>query len=320
MEVEKSTKREVIQSFLITTSRYKFSIYEKRILSKIITELQPLIEGVHLHRKVEKTLFGDLKVELPLTYLTDGDTNRLPYQQALKALAQKGIEYENEKVWTFCNIIQSPKIIKNKGIVTFTICEDMADLFLNFTKGYSKYILSISLGLKNYSSARMYEFISNQPRPIKYPIDKLKKMLGVADTYPRTSNFIQRVILPAKKELDEKANWSFNFQPIAVGNKYTHILFTPINYKKREPEEITKADAIRKNNLSWYIEKDIRYFLQNTCNFTPREIKNNLTTIQKFIYIFADTSLDKIMEIWSRCQDKNKPKGYLVGVMKLETE
>lgn len=313
-----TNKREIIQSFLITSARYKFSVYEKRILSKIITSMQPLLEGQHLHGRVERTLFGDVKVEYPLNYLTDDDTNRVQYQQALKGLATKGIEFENENVWQFCNIIQSPKVIKNKGIVSFTICCEMVDLFLNFTKGYSKYILEISLKLRSVASARMYELISNQPHPLKYKIENLKKLLG-AEKY-LNGNFVQRILIPAKKELDTCANWSFEFRLIRNGRKYEYIQLIPINYKEREPTEVQEQDLQRRTNLSWFVEKDIRQFLIKTCNFSQREIKNNLVTVQKFCYIFADGALNKIMEIWSRSQDKKQPKAYLIKALQLEIE
>lgn len=312
-------KREVIQSFLITSARYKFSIYEKRILTKIITSLQPLLEGKHLTGKLERSLFGDVKVQLPLKYISDDDTNKVKYQNALRSLATKGIEYEDENVWTFCNLIQSPKITKNTGVVEFTICSEMVDLFLNFSKGYSKYILEISLKLRSVASTKLYELISNQPHPLKYKIDNLKKLLG-AEQYKFTGNFIQRVLEPAKKELDEKANWSFDYKPIAVGRKYEYILLTPINYKEREPQEIKQQDLQRRTNLSWFAEKDIRQFLLKNCGFSQREIKNNLVTLQKFCFIFADTALSRLQEIWSRSQDKKQPKAYLIKVMQLEIE
>lgn len=311
-------KREVIQSFLITSARYKFSVYEKRILSKIITSMQPMIEGKHLHGRVERTLFGDIKVEYPLTFITDDDTNRVQYQEALKALATKGIEFENEKVWQFCNIIQSPKIIKNKGIVNFTICTEMVDLFLNFSKGYSKYILEISLKLRSVASCRLYELISNQPTTLKYKIDNLKKLLG-AENY-LNGNFIQRILIPAQKELNEVANWSFDYKLIRKGRRYEYILLYPINYKEREPQEVQEQDLQRRTNLSWYAQKDVRDFLTKTCNFSQRELKNNKDTLSKFCTIFANDAKGKLMEIWSRSQDKINPKAYIIKVMKLEIE
>lgn len=313
-------KREIIQSFLITTARYKFSVYEKRILSLIITSLQPQLEGKKLLGKLERDLFGDLRCEFPVKNICEDDTNVVQYIQAFEELIDKKMRYEDENVIKLCTIIQDVEIKKRSGIIKFSICKTMADLFMNFTKGYSKYILEISLKLRSVASARMYELISNQPHPLTYSIDTLKKIFCVEDIYPRTSNFIQRVILPAKKELDEVANWSFDFTPIKKGNKYTHIKLTPYNILHREPEEVQKSDALRKTNLSWFVEKDIRYFLINTCLFSQRELKNNLVTIQKFCNTFADDALNKIMEIWSRSQDKTNPKGYLIKVLQLEVE
>lgn len=319
-QIAVSPKREVIQSFLITTARYKFSLYEKRILSKLITCLQPMLEGKKLIGKVERSLFGDIKLELPITFFTDGDTHYKPYQDALKALATKGIEYNDAKVWMFCNLIQSPKIIKNSGIVSFSICSEMVDLFLNFSKGYSKYILEVSLELKSTASSRLYELISNQPHPLTYNIENIKEILDPQHTYPRTNNFIQRIIDPAKKELDEVANWSFDYEPIKAGRKYIALKLTPINYPNREPEEVQRADALRQVNLSWVVGKQLKDLLRNTCGFSQREIKNNLTTLEKFCNTFGKGSINKILEIWSRSQDKKNPKGYLIGVMKLEIE
>lgn len=312
-------KREVIQSFLITSARYKFSVYEKRVLSRIITELQPMIEGQHLNGKVERSLFGDIKVQMPLSLLRGEDRGNVKqYKDALRSLSQKGIEFEDDKVWTYCNLIQSPKIVKGSELVSFSICSDMVDLFLNFSKGYSKYILSVSLSLKSTASARLYELISNQPHPLRYGIEKLKELLG-AETYTLSGNFIQRVILPAKKELDEVANWSFDFRCIKTGRKYTHIELIPINYKEREPDEVQRADALRRTHLSWWIDTNVKNKLVNL-GFSTREIKNNMETIQKFSTKFEYQTIEKICEIWTRGNGKRKQKAYLIGAMKLEVE
>ena len=313
-------KREVIQSFLITSARYKFSVYEKRILSKIIADMQSLLEGKHLHGKLERNLFNTSYCEFSTSYLRGEDkSNGKLYQEALRGLATKGIEYQKENGdWEFCNLIAFPKV--KGGKVSFTISNDMVDLFLNFSKGYSKYILSISLSLKSTASARLYELISNQSNPLKYGIDNLKEMLGVADTYPKTGNFLQRVIVPAKKELDEVANWSFDFQPIRGKNgKYTHLLFIPINYPEREPQEVQRADAVRKTHLSWYISNDVKHKLMDW-GISPREIKNNLENIQKLCYKFEFETIPKLQEIWTRSNRADDRISYLFGAIKDEVK
>lgn len=312
--------REVVQSFLITTARYKFSVYEKRILSKLITHLQYMLEGQRLIGRVEKSLFGDVKVNIPIQFLTDGDTNYKPYQDALKALATKGIEYEDSKVWMFCNLIQSPKIKKYSGEVEFSICSEMVDLFLNFNKGYSKYIVEVSCNLSSVASARLYELISNQPKPLEYSLDKLRKLLDPNNTYPKTSNFMQRVIETAKKELDEKANWSFKYEPIKGGRKYIGLKLKPIHFANREPEEVQHADALRRVSLGWYLTTDVKNYLLKICGFTKREIKNNLSTIETFCSLYPTDGLNKIKDIWERAQTAKNPKGYLVGAIQNEIE
>lgn len=318
-QIATNPKREVVQSFLITTARYRFSVYEKRILSKLITCMQPMLEGKKLIGKVERSLFGDVRFELPMSFFTD-DRNYKNYQEALSSLVDKKIEFEDSNVFLKIPLIQYVKIVKHSGIVTLQICNELVELFLNFSKGYSKYILEVSMELKSTASARLYELISNQPHPLTYSIEKLKDILDPSHTYPKTCNFIQRIIEPAKKELDKVANWSFTYEPIKKGRKYIALQLTPVNFPQREPQDVQRADALRQVNLSWYIEKDIRDFLTKACGFSAREIKNNLPTIQKFIAIFAKDSLNRVMEIWSRSQDKRNPKAYLIGVLKLEIE
>lgn len=314
--------REVIQSFLITTARYSFSVYEKRILSLIVEHLQPTLEGEHLRGKIEKNLFNERVCSFSLKELCGDDTNRVQYYQALESLMDKKVRYENDEILQTCHIIQDLVIKKRSGIVRFTICETMAQIFLNFTKGYSKYVLSISLGLKRTTSARLYELISNQPHPMEYGVDKLKDILGVADTYPLTGNFIQRVLIPAKKELDEVANWSFDFKPIKGANgKYIKIQLIPIYQVKNEPQEVQRADALRRTHLSWFISNDVKYKLRDL-GLGEHQIEAHKLLLQDFCAKFGYETIPKIQEIWARGSRRKKENqiGYLINAMKSEVE
>lgn len=313
--------REIIQSFLITAARYSFSVYEKRVLSCIISCLQPLLEGKKLRGRVERSLWGDYFVELPIEYFTRDDYDHLNrYKIALRSLAQKGIEVETKKEWAFYNLIQSPRMEKGSGLVRFSICSEMVDLFLNFSKGYSKFILSISLSLRSTASARLYELISNQPRPITYTISKLKVILSVDEKYTQNHAFIKKVIEVSRQELDKTANWSFTYEVKKTGKAFTHITLIPINIPKREPDEVTRAEAIRQVSVSQLVKLEVGRFLRNTCGFTPREIKNNEKTINAFCKINPDFSIDTLAEIWARASIKLNPKAYLIKALQLEIE
>ena len=312
-------KKEIIQSFIITTARYKFSVYEKRILSLIISSLQPQLEGKHLRGVIERDLFGDLRCEFPLKYICEDDKNYAPYIQAFDSLLGKKIRYQlDDDTLKMCTIIQDIEIKKRSGIVKFSLAKTIADLFLNFTKGYSKYVLDISLKLRSVASARMYELISNQSKPLTYNIDTLKQLFEVEKTYSRTSNFIQRVIEPARKELDEKGNWTFEYIPIKKGNKYTHITLIPKHLRHREPDEVQEQEKNWK--LHPYLPTSIKQFLRHTCGFHDHRINQNEKKLVAFMHIHGNQTLSVLQEYWERCLYKNDAQTYLLGIIKNETK
>ena len=319
-----TTNRQIIQSFLITTARYEFDIHEKRILSNLIGIMQDKLQGRKLRGRIEKDLFDDYHVEISLSELIpDFDrSNSRHYKNALISLRNRMFEYEDEDVWRPIGIIERPQIRKKGGIISFDIAKQLVDVFLDFSKGYSKYTLGVSLELKSIYSMRFYELLSNNKISLTYRIDRLKEILNVADKYPDNSNFINRCIKPAKKELDGVANWSFDYTPIKRGKKYELIKFTPIHHPEREDASIQEAEAKRRVHLSWFVERDVRHFLLNVCHFTDKEIKGgkNLATIQLFQKKYGSESVNKMNEIWNRAIQKNDPKRYFMGTLKLETE
>lgn len=316
----KKENREIIQSYIITAARYNFTTDEKRVLSHLVEMMQPLIEGKELVGKVEQDLWGTYHFELPTEYFFEDGANRQRIKQAIKSLNDKSFEYEDEDGWGICRLIEMPFIDK-RGKVEFYLGKKLVDVFLNFNKGYSKYQLDISLSFKSVYSMRMYELISNQTRKLTFRISKLKEMWNVTEKgYERNYNFIQRIIETAKKELDEKSNWSFTYMPIKRGRSFELIEFTPVHYPQRETEDIARAEAVRRVSLSRFVSGEVKKYLTQTCEFSPREIKNNADTIKSFCGKFQSEARERIAEIWGRARGAKNPKGYLIGTLKSEIE
>lgn len=323
-----NNNRQIIQSYLLTSARYEFSIYEKRIFTSLVNAMQPLLEGKKLVGKVEQDLWGDYHFSFPLSFfMGDEDKSHINrYKEALIALNDKKFEYEDEEVWRVIRLIERPQYKKRKGIIEFDIASQLVDAFLNFNKGFSKYNLAVSMSLKSVYAVRMYELMSNQKRPLTYSIEKLKDIFGVQEqkSYFNTFNFIKRCIFQAKLELDynmeAKSNWSFEYEPVKHGRKITAITFTPLHYADREPEEVQRAEAVRQVNLSFWLPIETKNYLIKELKFTPREIKNNIDTIEAFCKLYNQDTINKIAEIWERGKDKRKPKAYLIGAMQLELQ
>ena len=85
--------KEVLQSYILTTAKYDFSVYEKRILYRIIELNQNLIEGKKLSDRyqVNSTLFKSKEYVMPISaFLTTEDSktdkNHSRIKKALKKL------------------------------------------------------------------------------------------------------------------------------------------------------------------------------------------------------------------------------------------
>lgn len=314
--------KNIIQSYLITTAKYDFTADEKRVLSNLINVLQPLLEGKILRGKVQQDLFQDYCLELPSsTFLGENDkTNHSRIKKALDLLEEKKLYQEDENSWRKIRLIESPRYLK-RGVVQFRLAKELVELFLNFDKGYSKYQLETSLKLKSVYAMRLYELISGQTQPLTYKISYLKEIWGATQkAYERNYNFIQRVIIPAQEELNEKANWTFIFTPIKEGKKFTKIMFTPVHNPRNEDTSTEEHELIRQISISRLIENNLKNYLLQTCGFSVQEIKNNIPTLKKFSELYKQDTDGKIREIWARARDKRNPKSYLIGSIKCEIE
>lgn len=314
--------KNIIQSYLITTAKYSFSADEKRVLSNLIDILQPLLDGKVLRGKVEQDLFQDYCVELPTnTFLGENDkTNHSRIKKALDLLEEKKFYFEDEKEWRKVRLIESPRYLK-RGVVQFRLAKELVDVFLNFNKGYSKYQLETSLKLKSVYAMRLYELISNQTQPLTYKISYLKEIWGATQkAYERNYNFIQRVIVPAQEELNEKANWSFIFTPIKEGKKFTKIMFTPVHIPQNEDTSVERKDLVRQIGTTSLLGREITNYLRNTCGFTDKQISANKDKLGLLRRLYGEDTEYKIREIWSRARSSDNPTKYFFGAIKNEVK
>ena len=160
---------------------------------------------------------------------------------------------------------------------------------------------------------RLYELLSGQKSPLIYTIDTLKEMFQIADKYPRNPDFIKRVIDPAKKELDEKSPYSFEYKILKDGKQFHAIKFYPIVIPNNRTIELEKNDLIKEVHLSGYLSKIERDYLKNL-GFSDRQIKNNFN-----LFVEAKNALDLIYELSlfsGKIRDKKNPQGYIVNSLK----
>lgn len=314
----KIKNKEVIQGYLMTSAKYNFSVYEKRVMYRIIELAQADTKGKKLDKgySINKTLFDDRIITIPISSVLKGDkdNNYTEVKKALTSLRNKTIEYETDSVWKLIGIIEKPKVEKYDSYATFEIQPEIWDAVLNFTKGYSKYELEVAMAFQSVYSMRFYELFANNIKPMTLRIDDLKERFGIADKYKSSpANFILKVVDVAKKELDKKSAHSFNYSKIKEGKKVTLLKFVPYYIASNDNDEKVQKDLEKQISLRYDFPKNFLKYL-NSLGFSEQGVRNNLKLFKDFnskadLYAF-------LKKINRNASEAKNPQGYIINAMK----
>ena len=323
----KINNKEILQSYILTTAKYDFSVYEKRILYRLVELNQHLIEGQKLNDKIvlDNNQAGDISYTLPISlFLKDDDkNNHKEVKKALESLKRKELTYQDDDTWASLTIIANPKISRYKETVTFTVDKMINDAFLDFSKGFKKYELKTAMEFESVYSMRFYELLSNQKTPINYSVEYLKEMFSLSDKYKLTADFIRYVIEPAKKELDKCSPYTFHYEKIKTGRKITGIRFIPIHQAQFEDESLKKQKAMKQMSNRWFIPKNIEDYLKYNYEFTDKELNNNLSLFESlYNHLSEEELLDFLVELKAQSvlYEIKNIKAYLIGSLKKKAE
>lgn len=312
--------KDLIQSYIMTTAKYDFNVYEKRIIYRLVEMAQGELQGIKFAdncQKIEHDLFSCVNITMPIACLLNGedDKNYARVKEALQSLQRKIFEYEDDEIWQSISIIALPYIRKRSSVLSFQVHPRVWDCILDFSKGFRKYELKAAMSFKSQFSMRFYELLSNQKTPLIYSIEQLKEMFCVADKYERINDFMRKVVEAAKKELDEVSPYTFEYTPLKTGRKITAIKFYPVYQPEHRDSDLEKHDLQKQTALSWSLVPEVRSYLKNSIEFSDKEIKNNLD-----LFISAQTLLPDLLNelaiLKGKSREKKNPKGYIINAIK----
>jgi len=319
MEIRKFKNKDVIQSYIITTAKYDYNVYEKRIIYRLVEMVQHTLEGKKLDRgfSIQKTLYNDRIITMPISAFLAGehDENYTRVKEALRRLRNKTFEYENGGKWKLIGIIEKPNFDVS-GVAQFELQPEVYEAILDFSKGYRKYELKTAMQFESVYAMRFYEIMSGQKKSIEYKIETLKDMFGIAEKYKRVNDFFRYVIDVAKKELDKKSPYTFDYEVKKLGRSYHSILFLPKYQPQFRDRDLERKDLQKQVSVGWILERNERDYLKQSFDFTNEEIKQNLEVFEQ-----ASKRLDFITfmsQVKPRANRANNPKGYLINAIKKE--
>lgn len=309
---------EIVQSFIYSVSRVQLSLYEQRILLKVIEHAQTVLKG----KLVKNCLFrmehdlDNVKIEVPVRYiLSEGSKHYVGIKAAAIKLMGRRFEFWDSRTnaWYSSPLIYNVAYVEGGGLLSFYVSKMLFDVILDFSKGFCRYDLETALSLSSPYAVRMYALVASQTRPIVYTIGQLKKMFGVEDKYKQTRDFLIKVIDAAKKILDDAQCNSFTYSKIKNGKKVESICIAPL--KRRQ---LTADELAAKVSLKRLVDNEILVVLISYMGFTTKEISAHKILLNDFCKLPYAT--DTIYNIERRFRKGKKSKGYVIAAIRDEVD
>lgn len=310
-----STGVDLVVSWIFASSERDFSIYSERLLLRIVQLAQVQVLGANFRDgtsigQVTLGPLGDASLEIPIrSLLGDGNTNYSQAKAAIKELMRSPYFVERPKLrggkpvigadgrpefeLVGHQILNDCSVNVKPGMAVVEVNRETWAAVLDFSKGFKKFALETALRLKLSASLRLFQLLSNQKDPITFSIADLRRMwrmgaknpeTGEYVVYPDTYNFIKRTVEAAKKELDAKSPWSFDFvknysasAPENVGRRgkkcVTSITFFPVHRYTGEPE----SNLVRMTSTALSeLGKETYDLLVLKLGFTVKGLENNV--------------------------------------------
>lgn len=306
------------QSFVFSVAAGDASLYELRIIYKIVECAQPVLKGLYLAQNLTQLShnYDNVHIKLPISALVADTTHNYEVvRAACRSLMTKIYEIwdDSNQSYFATPLIYNFYTRKGEGVLHFYVARRVFDAILDFRRGYCQFELNIANSIKSANAARMYILMCSQPAPISFTIEYLKKMFGVTDKYKQTRDFIKRVVEPARKELDSMHVSSFAYEPIKTGCKITSIRFTPIHRRERTTEELAAMVSV-----TALVDTEVRIFLINAFGFTVKELGAHKVLLEQFCKL--PYKFDVLYSLRDRVKRKNKSKGYVIEALRSEVK
>lgn len=173
------------------------------------------------------------------------------------------------KKWHDYSFISGHDYDEKEGVFRVEASATIYNLLKNYMAGgYTPINLVIFLSLGNSNAQRLYELLRLWSRPgikkdITYTIEELREYLLLENRYERYSDFNRRILKPAIKELNEKANLKITIEEKKEGRKVTAIIFKVLDSDKRVKETSTRKIMNENTNNDFYIPEELR--LDKSC-------------------------------------------------------
>ena len=322
--METTDNKMIIQSYSLTTIRNNFGLYSQRLIVRIAEAMQYRLEEADFTTKVVKYSDQRLHWQFNISSIMEKDSqNYTNIVNELRKIPQSVIHYNDGKKDVVMAVFS--KLEYSNGQLDVYLTPFVWDLFIEFSRGYKRYQLRTALALKTSYSLRLYQLLSENAQPVTYTIDWLKRLFGVEEKYPKATNFILKVIEPAKKELEAKAEITFDYIAVTESKGRGRPVITALTFVTRKTRNVPNFDleakeTDRKHGLQ-AVPPAIALRLKQDYGMTEKGLKANSRLIfEAYVAMKSPTLEDFLSEKREKAMKADNPQGWIINAIRGELE
>lgn len=283
------------QSYIFSTAKYSFNVYEKRILYRMIELEQRMVNQESLDKavKVDTNLWGDKKYTVPMSIFLSADDddetkegrskNNKRFLDAFTALQDKKVVYEDDEVYGRVGVISQFEFKKRDRFISWKADNKIVEMIMDFSKGWRAYELKIAFNLQSAYAMRFYELLGNKTSKIVYTMSDFLKIFELENKYlqksgkPNFSRIESQVLKKAQSELDKCSPYTFNYE---ISKDKSIIEIFPVFQSQYSNVKYERDNKIAEKNLLLVLsEREIEVFI-NEFGFTEQGLKNNFSLLE----------------------------------------
>lgn len=236
MTLDKSPNvtHKVTKSNDLIESTYKLTLQEHRIISTLISMVEPNDRYFQIYKFSVKEFAEMIGIKGDMyTYI----------KRTVTDLQEKTVEIPTEKSTLVVNWLASAEYFDQEGFVELEISSKLKPYLLElkerFTSYHLQHVLSLSssYSMRIYELLKQYQYIKHKKRTIK--LQQLREWLGFVgengNKYRQYGHFKAKVLRYAYKDINENTDIKFEFEEVKNGRKVEGITFIIHN---NDPQEM----------------------------------------------------------------------------------
>lgn len=211
----------VFQHNNLVEARYSLTLQEKRIILWLTSRIQPNDDDFKIHTLSVKEFMDLLELK--------GKANYKELQKITLGLMKKVlvIKEPDEGITTQVAWINYARYEEKEGIIKLSFSSAMRPFLLNLKKTFTAIQMSDLMQLSSIHAIRIYELLKQYEGigERTLTIEEIKECCGVKGKLNRFSDFKQKVLLIAQREINTKSDIKFEFEPVKHVRKFVAIKF-----------------------------------------------------------------------------------------------